>query len=123
MIAPPIRKSTRRGFTLTEMLVVVAIIVVLASIAVPITLNVLSDAKKQPAQSRMRGTLWQAVKQYQIKHSAPPQSIMELLAPPAGQGILTQDSIIDPWGRPYELVITGSDADGNCSFELISEGP
>src|SRR5262245_1095572 len=98
MIAPT-RTNARPAFTLTEMLVVVAIIVVLAGIAVPITLNVLGDAKKDVALSTMRGTLAREVKAYALKHGeVPPSGSMEMfLAPPAGAGSLTSDAVIDPW--------------------------
>ena len=55
MILPtPKRRSSRNAFTLVEMLVVVAIIVVLAGIAVPITLNVLDSSKRDIAKAQCK---------------------------------------------------------------------
>ena len=56
------RSAKRAAFTLLEILVVVAIIVVLAAIAVPITLNVLGEQKKAIAQASMKSNIVAAVK-------------------------------------------------------------
>jgi general secretion pathway protein G len=116
-------KSGRSGFTLTEMLVVVAIIVVLAGIAVPVTLNVLTDAKKDVAMAQMRGPIATAVKTYMLRQGVPPTTIEELLSPAlGGNGTLTADAITDPWGNPYQIAITSDDPD-NFLFEIYSQGP
>jgi prepilin-type N-terminal cleavage/methylation domain-containing protein len=122
MVQPTPRKNARRGFTLTEMLVVVAIIVVLAGVAVPITLNVLSDSKKDIALSHMRGSIAPAIKQFYTKHGRPPVNAQELLGPPNGVGTLTPDALIDPWQREYQ--VTASELEqGGITFEIVSEGP
>jgi general secretion pathway protein G len=120
----PTRTNARPAFTLTELLVVVAIIVVLAGVAVPITLNVLSQAKVDVAHAHMKGTLAPAVKQYALQQGAVPPSgsMATFLAPPNGLGSLQMDHIIDPWGREYQVITQGDDPD-SFVFEIISEGP
>lgn len=121
MIAPPISKGARSGFTLTEMLVVVAIIVVLAGVAVPITLNVLDNAKNDVAVSKAK-TLVGAVRGHAARNKEVPATLQDLLAPPNGRGSLTIDAIMDPWENPYQLeVIDGEDID-SFRFAIVSGG-
>lgn len=49
-----ISKSSHRGFTVIELLVVIAIIATLAAIAIPISLRVMGNAKKEEARSTMK---------------------------------------------------------------------
>ena len=66
ILRTPKRRSSRDAFTLVEMLVVVAIIVVLAGIAVPITLSVLDSSKRDIAKSQCKGLLSHAVERYRM---------------------------------------------------------
>jgi general secretion pathway protein G len=115
------RAATRAGFTLTEMLVVVAIIVVLAGIAVPITMSKLSEAKRDVAKAHIKSTLVPAVIHYRLKHEEQlPGSLDELIADPAAG--LKRDALRDPWNRPYHYspqTQHGSE-DG---FDVWSDGP
>lgn len=94
----PVSRS-RRGFTLTEMLVVVAIIVVLAGIAVPITMGVLNDAKKDTAHANIVHIV-QAINTYYMKVGTYPQTLDEVVANPACG--LKADTCRDPWGQVYQ---------------------
>ena len=67
------RTSRRSAFTLVEMLVVVAIIVVLAGIAVPITFSVYDSAQRDTAQSVIKGTLAPAVERYRLDKDVNPE--------------------------------------------------
>jgi general secretion pathway protein G len=115
------RRVSRAGFTLMEILVVVAIIVVLASVAVPITLGRLTEAKRDVARTVCKSTLTQAVKAYQMKHDEQlPSSLDELVSDPAIG--LKRDMLLDPWKHPYHYQQPGSHnvEDG---FDIWSGGP
>ncbi len=96
------RASRRSAFTLTEILVVVAIIVVLAGVAVPVIIGQMDSAKKSLAES-------------QCKHLA--EAVQAFIDDPrvnkAGDvptswdqipGI-NPDALRDPWGGTYQLIV------------------
>jgi general secretion pathway protein G len=101
----PRRRSSRSAFTLTEMLVVVAIILALAAIAVPITFSVLDSSKRDIAKAQITGTLVPAVMRYKTDQEnnpegVPPNTLDDLVNnPKAG---LKADQLTDPWGQPYK---------------------
>jgi general secretion pathway protein G len=93
----------RAAFTLMEMLVVVAILVVLAGASVPIYLNYLDNAKRDRAKVDVQ-TLQTAIEAYKTEHGQYPQSLQVLTMPDQAMGsfaTLEQKALIDPWGNPY----------------------
>ena len=69
----------RRGFTLIEILVVVAIIVTILSIAVPFYTTAMVRAKESVLQSNLF-TMRSVIDQYTYDKEEPPQSLDELVA-------------------------------------------
>jgi len=118
-------KRWRRGFSVLELLLVIAILGLLASIAVTGVFGAIAKAKRTRGLSDMR-TIASAVTVYWIDNDALPDSLdqINVVAPP------------DPWGRPYEyLRIEGGSAPRgkwrkdrflvpiNSDFDLYSKGP
>jgi general secretion pathway protein G len=100
-----IRRNTealaRSAFTLMEMLVVVAILVVLAGAAVPIYLNYLENARRDRVKIDVKN-LETAVEAYYTRNSDFPQSLDMLCQPDeTGKAALEPESLLDPWGQHY----------------------
>lgn len=116
------RRATRRAaFTLLEVLVVVAILVILASVGVVATTKYLEDAKKSKAQMQCQA-LAQACESYYLNPQSGntyPTTLNDLLVPFGGSGGVQsylkngQADLITPWGQqvpPYQLnVVQNSD--------------
>jgi general secretion pathway protein G len=94
-------RAARRAFTLMEVLVVVAIIFILASVSTIVVFRYLDESKEKLARAGVK-TLETAVKAHKVSHQDFPQSLEELTMPVEGKAAALEDSaLIDPWGRPY----------------------
>jgi general secretion pathway protein G len=103
MVARKRRGVARGGFTLLEVLVVVAIIVVLAGVATPLLLGRLDQAKIDAAKIDCK-TLSDTVETYKVRYGEYPASL-EVLTQPQADGTdpyLPAKALIDPWKRPYQ---------------------
>ncbi len=120
----------RAGFTLLEMLVVVAIIALLASFIAPSVFRNVGDAKHTTAQAQL-DAFSVALHAYQLDVGAYPSSEEGLqalrLTPPtthasaAWRGpYVTKEIAVDPWKRPYVYVSPG--LQNPASFDLYSLG-
>jgi general secretion pathway protein G len=118
------RALARGGFTLMEMLVVVAILVVLAGSAVPIYMKYLDDAKKDRAKVDVK-TLSTVVDTYMVKYGDPPASLEVLCQPPpeGGRPYLETSALIDPWNRPYMYTAQGQHNAHVGRPDIWSNGP
>jgi general secretion pathway protein G len=103
-------KSRRRaGFTLMEMLIVVAIIVALAGISVVSYFTLFESSKMDIAQSQVK-SLSVACDTYRIQNKTNPDSLNALLQKDQnGRGPYIEDpeKLKDPWGKPYQYDASG----------------
>ena len=121
-------RRTRRAFTLMEIIVVVTIIAILASLIVPRIWRRVGEAKETAAQSECR-LLAEQVYAYLIDagmSSVPDDFSLDLLLLAADDGGGTEwpylnndDDIIDPWGNPFDIIVPGNE---NYDFDIVSYG-
>lgn len=108
------RAVRRAAFTLLEVLIVVAILVILASAASIALFRYLEDAKVGRAKNDMR-VIEQNINAYYLEHNQWPQEGQDglfVIAPKLQQG---QEGLKDPWGGMYswELVTSQDETDGS----------
>jgi len=93
------REALRQGFTLIEILVVVAIIGMLGAVAVPAYMNYLADARVATTRALINN-VDVAVKSYNMKHGKYPESLDVLTQDQAdGSEPLLEGEPVDPWGN------------------------
>jgi len=102
------RRNDRLGFTLMEVLIVVAILVVLAGVSSVAVFSYLDNAKLDRAKVDTQ-TLFEACRAYKLKFGSYPNSLNDLWQPPSGKPLVeTQDSLMDPWQQQYQYAVQGT---------------
>src|SRR5947207_7744179 len=93
------RMATRAGFTLMEVMVVVAILVILAGAGSYYYMRALDSAREDRARIGVQ-SLTTAAGLYQVDHGDYPQTLQQLVNPPDGRRPYVEMSeLLDPWGR------------------------
>lgn len=120
----------RAGFTLIEMLVVIAVIAVLAGLVAPMVFHNVGDARVSAAKAQVE-LLGLALDQYRLDNGYYPstaQGLEALRTAPAGDPparnwrgpYLKKPVPVDPWGRSYLYKCpSDSNADG---YDLVTYG-
>src|SRR5262249_12688785 len=113
----------RAAFTLMEMLVVIAILVVLAGAAVPIYLNYLDNAKRDRVKADFK-VLETAINKHYMDYNEYPANLRVLTQPMADgtRPILDQEAILDPWHHEYQMDATQIHPQSR-RVRLFSQGP
>jgi general secretion pathway protein G len=118
----------RSGFTLMEVLLVLAILVILGSIAVGLFSNVQTTANRRSAQVQVEA-IDRAAETYRALVGMYPSIIDDLHTQPAGisptkwSGPHIEDIPMDPWGNPYEYVYPGTNNAHLGKPDVWSAGP
>lgn len=116
------RTQRRAGFTLLELLLVLAILVVIGGIAGANLFSVSDDANKQATLTQLR-QLKNVIQMYQIRMNALPETLDNLVSGPSDSAQkakfgkpLIDEIPGDAWGREIVYTVNGNE------FELRSNG-
>ncbi|MCE9595085.1 MAG: type II secretion system major pseudopilin GspG [Planctomycetes bacterium] len=105
------RRSSKGGFSLAELMVVIVILGLLATLVVPNVVGYLFKASAEIAKTDIV-SLENAIKQYQINNGGKiPDSLNVLIEPDAnGNRYLDQKTLPkDPWKNEYQYETNGSE--------------
>ena len=119
--------STRRAFTLIEVLIVVVIMAVLAAAIIPQFLHTAKDAKVSAAKGNV-AELESALQRFYVNMDRFPtteEGLKALVEAPAGEESKWRGPYIsilrdDPWGSPYQYRVPGQHHP--TSFDVWSQG-
>lgn len=113
--------ARQRGFTLMEIMVVIAIIGLIATFVGPGIMNRMTEAEITGTEVKMK-TLKGVIADYRRHHSKVPDSLDELTQPNEKNldqaYVDTMEDIQDTWGNPFIYIRKDS-----RNYELISYGP
>lgn len=123
------RGVAQRGFTLVELLVVMVILGLLASLVLPNFLGQVGGARKKVALVQIR-TLGTALDAYALDTGSYPstsQGLGALAEKPSGQDMwdgpyLKGKIPNDPWGKPYEYAGPGDSDGSGGDYEIVCLG-
>ena len=121
------RRNRSAAFTLTEIMVVVVILGILAATIIPQFIGTTFDAKVSTAKSNI-AELESAIERFYInldRHPTTEEGLNALVEPPTGEegrwrGPYVKMIRPDPWGQPYQYRSPG--VRRASSFDLWSRG-
>lgn len=123
------KRSRERGFTLLELLVVLAILGLLVGLVAPAALRQLGSAKEKIAHQSIErlATVLDMFKLDVGRYPSTEQGLQALITPPTGVGrwagpyLKGEKLPEDPWGHPF--VYRSPSQRPNHEFDLYSLGP
>lgn len=116
-------RRAHRGFTMVEIIVVVIIIAVLATLIGPRFFGEVGKAKNSVTQQKIK-VIEQAVEKFYYEYNRFPSALNELVERPADveeanwNPMLKAKDMVDPWGRPFMYTYPGQ----HDKFDLSSLG-
>ncbi len=120
--------ALRRGFTIVEIIVVIVIIGILATLVAPRLISRVGAAKTSTAQSNANAVSG-AINAFRLDTGSLPTgpSIMFLIERPTdieadkwqGPYMNNRESLVDPWGVDFILIVPGQK---NFDFDVVSYG-
>ncbi len=112
----------KRGFTLLELMIVVAIIAIMAGFAVTRFTGVLDNTRVTAVKSDFK-TFEFSLEAYYMKHSRYP-STDEGLVSLVDDGFIQKksDALLDPWKNPYQYRYPGEYSDRPEIWSLGADG-
>lgn len=111
------------GFTLIELIVVIALLAVLAAVVAPNLLGKASDANRKSAAIQLE-KIGNAVELYRLETGRYPKALEDLVTKPldvdrwSGPYLRKRSQLKDPWGNDLVMRRPGEHGD----FDLISYG-
>jgi general secretion pathway protein G len=118
-------KLLRRGFTLTELMLVVVIIGILAALVIPRIAGTSERARFTAAQADINGGIKTALGNYEVDMGSYPRSLQDLLTQPSNathwHGPYLDNLPLDPWGNAYVYIFPGKHNPN--TYDLFSAGP
>lgn len=114
-----------KGFTLIEILLVVAIVGILVSLVAPRLAGRSEEARRQAARADIDGGINLALDLYEVDNGRYPARLEDLIIRPEDterwKGPYIKKIPRDPWGNLYVYRFPGSD--NKETFDLFSPGP
>lgn len=124
-LSSQVRTSLRQGFTLMEMMLVLAIIALLIAIGA-VALKDVSGTSEIIAARAHIGTIRTTIISYKTLNRSLPGKLEDLVTPPANakvkKSLISESGITDPWGSKYQYRSPAKTNNGQ-PFEVYSMGP
>lgn len=114
------QRSSKRGFTLIEIMLVIVIIGIIVGIAVPKITGKVGRANDVAAKASIK-SIEAAIQSYEMDNLTLPSSLSDLTTQKNGNGpYLKPSELTDPWGTPFVYSKPGSHGIG---FDLSCKSP